>query len=152
MFLSSEFVRLLAIALRLSAEGREGRPIGTTFVLGPTRKLAPYIRQLVLNPCEGHPEERRNIHEDPFFETIREFAALDGAFIVTEQGIVDAAGVYLDAQSDRIRLPEGLGARHSAAAGITATTTAVAVVVSESSGTVTAFHRGRPILTLEKPG
>lgn len=148
--LSNEFARLISIALRLSAEGREGRPIGTIFVLGG-KDLSPYLRQLVLNPCEGHPQRRRNIHEDGFFETIREFAALDGAFIVNEKGIVEAAGVYLDGPPHATRLPEGLGARHSAAAGITAATTAVAVVISESSGTVIAFHAGRPVLTLEKP-
>lgn len=90
-------------------------------------------------------------HADDFFETIREFAALDGAFIVNETGVVEAAGVYLEVPRKRIRLPQGLGARHSAAAGITAATTAVAVVVSESSGTVTTFRGGRPVLTLEKP-
>jgi diadenylate cyclase len=148
---SNELARLIAIALRLSGEGREGRPVGTVFVLGQSDKLAPYLRQLVLNPCEGHPQKRRNIHEDDFFETIREFAALDGAFIVNEKGVVDAAGVYLEVPRKSIRLPQGLGARHSAAAGITAATEAVAVVVSESSGTVTTFHGGRPVLTLEKP-
>lgn len=149
--LSNELARLIAIALRLSAEGREGRPIGTIFVLGDLEELSPYLRQLVLNPCEGHPKRRRNIHEDGFFETIREFAALDGAFIVNQKGTVEAAGVYLDGQRRRAKLPEGLGARHSAAAGITAATSAVALVISESSCTVTAFHGGRPILTLEKP-
>jgi DNA integrity scanning protein DisA with diadenylate cyclase activity len=48
-------------------------------------------------------------------------------------------------------LREGLGARHASAAAITAATPAVAVVVSESSGDVTVFHRGQAILELEKP-
>jgi diadenylate cyclase len=148
---SNELARLIAIALRLAAEGREGRPLGTIFVLGGNNELTPYLRQLVLNPCAGHSQSRRNIHEDSFFETIREFAALDGAFIVNKRGIVEAAGVYLDAPSQGARLPEGLGARHSAAAGITAVTKAVALVVSESSGTITAFHGGRLVLKLEKP-
>jgi DNA integrity scanning protein DisA with diadenylate cyclase activity len=148
---SNELARLIAIALRLSGEGREGRPIGTVFVLGGGDELSPYLRQLVLNPGEGHPRRSRSIHADDFFETIREFAALDGAFIVNETGVVEAAGVYLEVPRKRIRLPQGLGARHSAAAGITAATTAVAVVVSESSGTVTTFRGGRPVLTLEKP-
>ena len=148
---SHELARLIAIALRLSAEGREGRPIGTAFVLGCDDELAPYVRQLVLNPCKGHPQKSRSIHEDDFFETIREFAALDGAFIVNRAGIVEAAGVYLETPRKNIRLPQGLGARHSAAVGVTAATDAVAVVVSESSGTVTTFHGGRPVLTLEKP-
>ena len=98
-----------------------------------------------------HPKRRRNIHEEEFFETIREFAALDGAFIVNARGVVESAGVYLDTPPRRAKLPQGLGARHAAAAGITAATKAVALVVSESSGTVNAFHGGKPVLTLEKP-
>jgi len=148
---SNELARLITISLRLSAEGREGRPVGTIFVLGGGAELEPYLRQLVLNPCAGHPSRRRNIHDDDLFETIREYAALDGAFIVSDKGVVEAAGVYLDAPPKRLKLAAGLGARHSAAAGITAATSAVAVVVSESSRTVTTFFGGKPILTLEKP-
>ncbi len=44
----------------------------------------------------------------------------------------------------------GLGTRHTAAAAITAASEAIAVVISESSGTVTVFHEGKEILKLEK--
>jgi DNA integrity scanning protein DisA with diadenylate cyclase activity len=43
----------------------------------------------------------------------------------------------------------GLGARHRAAAGISAKTGAVSVVVSESTGRVTVFGKGRIVATLE---
>jgi DNA integrity scanning protein DisA with diadenylate cyclase activity len=142
---------LIEIALRLAAEGREGKPIGTIFVIGDESQLEPYLRQLVLNPCEGHPQRDRNIHNTDFFETVREFAGLDGGFIVNAKGIVQSAGTYLDAPAKRVKLRPGLGARHTAALSITAVTNAIAIAISSSSGTVTVFHEGRPILELERP-
>jgi DNA integrity scanning protein DisA with diadenylate cyclase activity len=145
-----ELVRVIDVAMRLSREGREGRPLGTIFVIGDPEVLGPHLRQLVLNPCEGHPQKSRNIHDDTLFETLREFAALDGAFVVNKRGIVESAGTYLDAPVPKTRILSGLGARHTAAAAVTAATEAIAVVISESSGTVTVFHEGKQILALEK--
>jgi DNA integrity scanning protein DisA with diadenylate cyclase activity len=146
-----EFIRVVDIALRLAREGREGKPIGTMFVLGNVDELSHYLRQLVLNPCEGHPQRDRSIHDEEFFETLREFAALDGAFVVNNRGVVESGGTYIDAPARKAKLRAGLGARHAAAAAVTAETDAIAVVVSASSGTVTVFHEGKPILELEKP-
>ena len=148
---AKQLARLLDIAIQLAAEGREGHPIGTIFVLGAPQELAPYLRQLVLNPCHGHPARERTIHRPQFFETLREFAALDGAFIVNPRGVVESAGTYLDAPTRKARLAPGLGARHAGAAAITAQTSAFAVVVSSSSGTVTVFRNGQTVLELEQP-
>jgi hypothetical protein len=151
LFATREVAQLIDIALRLAAEGREGKPIGTIFVIGDETQLEPYLRQLVLNPCEGHPKRERSIHSPEFFETIREFAALDGCFIVSGKGVVQSAGTYLDAPAKRAKLRPGLGARHAAALSVTAVTDAIAIAISASSGTVTVFHEGRPILELERP-
>jgi DNA integrity scanning protein DisA with diadenylate cyclase activity len=145
-----EFVAVLAVAVRLSREGREGSPIGAIFVLGDEDQLSPYLCQLILNPCQGHPQKNRNIHDEAFLETLREFAALDGAFVVNNRGVVESAGTYIDAPATKAKLRTGLGARHAAAAAITAATEAIAVVVSESSGAVTVFHGGEEILELEQ--
>jgi diadenylate cyclase len=146
-----EFAQILDIALRFAAQGREGKPIGTIFVLGALGQVSPFLRQLILNPFEGHSPESRNIHNPDFLETLREFAAMDGAFVVNHKGNVEFGGTYIDAPATEAKLREGLGARHAAAAAITAATPAVAVVVSESSGNVTVFHKGQAILELEKP-
>ena len=148
---SRAFHRLIDIALQLSSEGREGKAIGSAFVLGEPEELHPHLSQLILNPCAGHPRRLRSIHREEFLESIREFSALDGAFVVNMRGVVESAGTYLDAPARRVKLGPGLGARHTAAAAITAHTNSVAVVISESSGRVTAFHDGRAILELEKP-
>jgi len=146
-----ELATIIDIALRLAVEGREGKAIGTTFVLGDPDELAPYRLQLVLNPLEGHPKKSRNIHDPRFAETIREFSALDGAFIVSNRGVVESAGTYLDVAGKNAKTARGLGARHKAAAAITAETEAIAVVLSASSHTVTVFHGGESILELERP-
>lgn len=148
---TQELTKLLEISLRLASEGREGRPVGTTFVLGDVEPLSPYLRQLVLNPCKGHPKKNRSIHDPEFFETLREFAAIDGAFVVSNRGIVESAGTYIDAPIKNAKLHAGLGARHAAAAAITTETDAISVVVSASSGTVTVFRNGQAILELERP-
>lgn len=147
---TKEFARLLEFALRLAAEGREGRAVGTIFVLGDVDASSNHIRQLILNPCAGHPPDMRSIHRHGFFETIREFAAIDGAFIVNREGIVESAGTYLDVPTRESELQAGLGARHAAAAGVSRMSDAIAIVVSESSGTVHVFDQGRSVLELQK--
>lgn len=151
VFATRELARILDISLRLASEGREGKPVGTIFVLGDETQVEPFLRQLVLNPCAGHPQRDRNIHQPEFFETIREFAALDGAFFVNTRGVVQSAGTYLDAPVKKSALRAGLGARHAAGMAITKETDAIATVVSSSSGTVTVFHEGQVILELERP-
>ena len=141
---------LLEIALRLAREGREGVAIGTTFVLGDRTTLGPYLRQLMLNPLKGHAAATRSIHHPAFLETLRELAAMDGAFIVSRRGGVDSAGTYLDAPIGRGSLSPGLGARHAAARAITTVTPATAVVISASSGTVSVYDGGETVLELER--
>jgi diadenylate cyclase len=142
--------KLLEIALRFAREGREGVAIGTTFVLGDRTTLGPYLRQLILNPLKGHAPATRSIHNPAFLETLRELAAMDGAFVVNRRGIVDSAGTYLDAPVGRGRLRPGLGARHAAALAITTVTDATAVVISASSGSVSVYDGGETVLELEQ--
>jgi DNA integrity scanning protein DisA with diadenylate cyclase activity len=150
--LSRELVRLLEIAIRLSTEGREGKPIGTIFVLGDTDEIEPYVRQLIFNPCKGHAQAVRNIHNSEFVDTLRELAALDGAFVIDNRGVVERAGAYLDAPATKkVHVRRGLGSRHVAGAAVTANTDALALVISESSGSITVFAKGAALLELEKP-
>lgn len=146
---SQEFTRLLDIALRLARQGREGKKIGTMFVLGDYQHYDKYLTQLVLNPFKGHPKKNRNIHDNDFFETLREFATLDGAFIIDNVGVAEKAGVYLNPPaSDRASMLKGFGARHAAAASLTAVTEALIIAVSESSSIVSVFFDGSAILQL----
>lgn len=144
-----EFVRLFDIATKFAAEGREGKPIGTIFMLGDAEELKNHSTPLILNPCEGHPRKARSIHDEAFVESMRELAALDGGFIVDRKGVVEQAGVYFDAPAAQaVSLEKGLGARHLSAAAVTAKADALAIVISESSGTVTVFSRGAKLMAL----
>jgi DNA integrity scanning protein DisA with diadenylate cyclase activity len=146
------FERVLTLATQLAAEGREGRPVGTLFVVGDSDRVLAQSRSLVLNPFHGHPESVRNVLDAAVEETVKEFAALDGAFVVRDDGVVLSAGTQLLPAAPHPPLPGGLGTRHAAAAGITASTGALAVCVSQSTGTVTVFKSGQVVTSLQRPG
>jgi len=147
--------RILSIASEIALEGREGKPIGTIFVVGDTNSVNTYIRQLIINPFRGYSEVERNILDPALDETIKEFASIDGAFIITGDGTLLSAGSYLrppaDADAKIGNLPSGFGSRHAAAAGITVCTKALAITVSESTGMVTIFKNGNVMLSIAKP-
>lgn len=144
------FQMVLNIVVELADKGREGKPVGTIFVLGDSDKVLQLSKQMIMNPFKGYDEEERNILMPSLKETIREFAAMDGAFIIGDDGTVITAGRYLGAAVDESELPRGLGSRHIAAAGITALTGAIAFVISESSGDVRIFKDGKIVMHIEK--
>jgi len=145
------FEHLLSLAVELANKGREGKPIGTIFVLGDQDRVMQLSKQMIINPFRGYDEEERNILNPQLKETIREFSAIDGAFIIGDDGTVMTAGRYLGAAYDEDNIPRGLGSRHIAAAGITALTNAVAIVISESTGDVRIFKNGKILMEIEKP-
>jgi hypothetical protein len=146
------FERTLTLATQLASEGREGRPVGALFVLGDSERVLRQSRRLVLNPFCGHPESERNLLDPDFEETIKEFSALDGAFVVRGDGVVLSAGTQLVPTVAHAPLPSGLGTRHAAAAGITAATSAVALCISQSTGTVSVFKAGTLLADIHRPG
>jgi len=142
---------ILNIALELASQGREGRPVGTIFVIGDHEKVLELSRQMIINPFMGYPEEQRNVMDRELRETIKEFSALDGAFVVREDGVLMTAGRHLNvALEDSKEFPKGLGSRHITAAGVTNVTNAIAIVVSETTGTVRIFRKGRIFVDIEK--
>ena len=105
---------------------------------------------MVLNPFHGFSRRMRNVLDPGLAETIKEYASLDGAFIVAADGTMLNAGSYLVPETSSDQLASGLGARHQAAASITARTKAMAIVVSQSTGKVTIFQNGCSMLELER--
>ena len=142
-------IAVVDIALDIGALGREGKPVGTTFIIGNVEQIMRSSHQAIFNPFKGYPEPGREINSSEVVESIKELAQLDGAFVISEGGIVEAAGRHLDAVSSITRQLKGLGSRHRAAASITMYCEAIAVVVSESTGMVTIFDEGKIIATLE---
>ncbi len=125
--------KVILLAIEIGREGREGRKIGTLFVVSDSDKTLKRSRLLILDPLWYHPEKQKSIDNPDMWETVKELAQLDGAFIITDNGIIISACRYIYSSSIDIDLPLGLGSRHIAAASITKETNAVAVVVSESS-------------------
>lgn len=144
------FERVLRLAISLGHEGREGKPVGTAMVVGDTEAVRRHSEQMVLNPFQGHDESLRNVLDPAVEETVKEFAGIDGAFVIRGDGVIESAGTFLRPDAGGAPLPPGLGARHQSAAAITASTAAVCVTVSESNGTVRVFRDGRMILELKR--
>jgi DNA integrity scanning protein DisA with diadenylate cyclase activity len=148
------FERVIGIAGEIAVEGREGKAVGTIFVLGDTNSVNANVRQLIINPFRGYSEAERSVLDPGLVETIKEFAAIDGAFIITGDGVILSAGSYLRPQiteASQDALPGGFGARHAAAAGITSCTQALAITISESTGMVNVFKGGAIMLSLSRP-
>jgi diadenylate cyclase len=133
--------RVVNLAVEIAREGREGRKIGTLFVVGDSEAVLKHSRPMILDPLYGHPHESKRIVDPNLRETLKELAQLDGAFVVSDEGVVLSAARYIDATSNHLELPLGLGSRHVAAASVSSRTDAVSVAVSESS-TVRMFDDG----------
>jgi DNA integrity scanning protein DisA with diadenylate cyclase activity len=134
---------ILNLAYEISREGREGHNVGSLFVIGDSENVLKHSRPLILNPFKGHSEDTRNVLNKENWETIKELAQLDGAFLINKDGIAIATGRYIGVSWD-IYLQGGLGGRHLAAASVSKTTKAIAITVS-TSGVIRIFKDGRDI-------
>jgi DNA integrity scanning protein DisA with diadenylate cyclase activity len=143
------FETVLKMALEISSEGREGRAVGTAFIIGDTATVMAKSRQLVLNPFEGHKKEERLITDAETLNNIKEFAQLDGVFVISGDGVVEAAGRYITMDTGVVKIPRGLGTRHSSVAAITSVTEAIGIVVSQSGGVIRIFRDGKIAATLK---
>jgi len=132
------------LAIEIAREGREGRKVGTLFVISDSDSVLKHSKPLILDPLFGHPDSSKRLDDPNLRETIKELAMLDGGFVVSDDGVLLSACRYIEASVEGIELPLGLGSRHLAAASITKRTKSVAVVVSESS-MVRVFFRGKII-------
>lgn len=125
---------VVRLAVELVHEGREGRRVGTLFVVGDDDRVLEQSRSLILDPLAGHDDSLRHIEHQSFRETVKELAQLDGAFVVDDDGTFVSAARFLQVNADAVDgLPAGLGSRHAAALSISKAADAVAVAVSESS-------------------
>lgn len=141
--------QVVDLAVEIGREGREGKPVGTMFVIGDVRKVTAHSREGGFDPVKGYSRKARNLSDRRTREGIKEVAQLDGAFIIASDGTVEAACRIIDAPAKSITLSKGLGSRHWAAAAVTKVTKAVAVAISESSGTVRIFQNGEVVLRIE---
>ena len=137
------------LAVEVGREGREGKAVGTMFVVGDHRKALRLSHEGVHDPFRGYPQRERELRDPRVRESIKEVSQLDGAFIISSEGVVMSAGRILDAPAQGLTLSKGLGSRHWAAAAISKATRAVAITVSQSTGTVRIFVAGKVVLRIE---
>jgi DNA integrity scanning protein DisA with diadenylate cyclase activity/PKD repeat protein len=140
---------VIRVAVEIAREGREGQAIGTSFVVGDTDNVLDYSKQFVLNPFHGYHETKRQITDAGIRGNIKEFAQLDGAFLISGNGVVEAAGRCITVDMSQVDLPGGLGSRHSSVAGITQVTRSIGVVVSQSGGMISVFKDGKIVYTIK---
>jgi DNA integrity scanning protein DisA with diadenylate cyclase activity len=138
---------ILNIAKEIAEEGREGKRIGTAFIIGDPSELSKYAKQLIINPFLNL-EEKPKITDPKIAETIKEFAQLDGVFLINNEGEVLSAGTYIDIEHSNIDLPPGFGTKHRACCALTKETDSLAIVVSESGGKIRVIKNGRIILKI----
>lgn len=144
------FEKVLRIVLELAHEGREGKPVGALFVVGDHREAEKCSLEGRINPFKGYTEKERNILDEAISDTVKEIAKLDGAFLIKGNGVIVSACTILRPAMAGEKLPQGLGARHAAAAAITASTKSIAITLSESTGDVRVWRRGAMITEIEK--
>lgn len=137
------------LAVEIGREGREGKAVGTMFVVGDQRKSLKLSHEGVHDPFRGYPQRERELRDPRVRESIKELAQLDGAFIISAEGVAISAGRILDAPAQGLTLSKGLGSRHWAAAAISKSTRAVAITVSQSTGAVRIFVGGKVVLRIE---
>ena len=137
------------LAVDIGRQGREGKPVGTLFVIGDTRKVLGSCHPIGFDPVKGYKRAERNLRDAKTREAIKEVAVLDGAFVVSADGTVEASCQMVDGAGVTITHSKGLGTRHWAAAAITKKTSAIAVAISESGGTVRVFQDGVVMLRVE---
>jgi len=140
---------VIDLAVEIGREGREGKAVGTMFVVGDTRKVLIHCQPAGFDPVKGYSRPERDLHDPRVREAVKEVAVLDGAFIINAEGAVEKAAQLVDAPYANLTLSKGLGARHWAGAAISKATASLAIVVSQSSGTVRVFQGGEVMLRIE---
>ncbi len=137
---------IIRLSMDIIRKGREGFPAGALFVVGDLARVEEHIIHRIANPVRSLDMKSRDIRNPANYDTLREFATMDGATLVDSMGYVTACGVYVKNLSvDDIS--EHGGGRHLAAKSITSRTRAVAFVVA-SEGLVRIYRDGKKIYEL----
>jgi diadenylate cyclase len=137
------------LAVQIGREGREGKPVGAMFVVGDTRRVLEHCSDGGADPFRGYNKRHRYLLDGKVQEDAKEIAQLDGAFIINADGHIERSRQMLEVSHENLTMSKGLGSRHWAAAAITQRTKALAIVVSQSTGTVRLFQNGQLVIRIE---
>lgn len=137
------------LAVQIGREGREGKPVGAMFVVGDTRRVLEHCSDGGADPFRGYNKKHRYLLDPKVQEDAKEISQLDGAFVINPDGFIERSRQMLEVSHESLTMSKGLGSRHWAAAAITQRTKALAVVVSQSTGTVRLFQNGQLVIRIE---
>src|SRR5437763_10704809 len=70
------------LATAIGREGREGKPVGTMFVVGDTRKVLTLARPMNFNPFRGYSHHERDVRDPVIREQLKDIAQLEGAILI----------------------------------------------------------------------
>ena len=65
---------VIDLAVQIGREGREGKKVGTMFVVGDTRKVLQHCKDSGFDPLKGYSRKNRNLHDARVREDIKEIA------------------------------------------------------------------------------
>ncbi len=140
---------VIDLASQIGREGREGKKVGTIFVVGDSRRVLSHCKDSGFDPLKGYKRENRSLFDAKVREDIKEIAQMDGAFVVSADGVIERSRQIIEVAHADLTLSKGLGARHWAGAAISQITKAIGIVVSQSTGTVRLFQNGDTVLRIE---
>ncbi len=138
---------ILKLCMSIAKSGVEGRPVGALFVVGDVRNVVRYIIQKSINPIDAIPDDKRYITDSENIDILRQYASMDGATIIDNNGRVISCGSYIRIL-DSSNASEEIGGRHLAAKSISKLTKAIAFVVS-SEGKIRIYRDGHMIYQIE---
>ena len=95
------------LAVEIGREGREGKPVGTIFVVGDTRKVLACSRSVGFDPVRGYSRKDGTCNDPRVREGIKEIAQMDGAIIVSADGTVRQPAATSTRQLLRSLSPRG---------------------------------------------
>ncbi len=136
------FDAVFHLCLEISREGREGHVVGTSFVIGDSASVMKHSRPCTINSFEGQQGGKRQITNPENAEVIKGLAQMDGAFVIREDGYIEASGRHFIIDNLVLKIPDGYGTRHSSVAAITQMTNAIGFVVSTTGGKIAIMKNG----------
>ncbi|MCU0632953.1 MAG: PAS domain-containing protein [Methanolinea sp.] len=136
------------ICVEISREGWEGKRVGTSFLVGDAPAVIARSQPLIINSFDAMERERRFVGHPGNTTCIKNFAVLDGGFVINGDGFIEASGRQFLPGDIEVDLPPGYGTRHRSVAAMTMVTGAVGIVVSETGGRLTVFREGTIVKSL----
>jgi DNA integrity scanning protein DisA with diadenylate cyclase activity len=80
---------------------------------------------------------------------MKEYSLLDGAFVISGNGVLESAGSLVHTPEQEVQLSGGLSTRHAAAMAISKVTDCIALTVSASIGQAILFRKGKMLPLIE---